>query len=76
MSEPKPKSFVDEMKEKLEKLKKELSCQNKPNTQQPVRKIETFDIAVLESIGSHSLDKDGNPTTPRIRHLNEDGEYE
>lgn len=63
------------MKAKLEKIKRELSCIN-PNVKQPARKPEVFDAAVLESIGSHNLSQEETPTTPRIRHLNEDGEYE
>ena len=65
---------MDEMKAKLEKMKRELSCIN-PNVKQPARKPEVFDAAVLESIGSY-ISQEETPTTPRIRHLNEDGEYE
>ena len=35
-----------------------------------------FDIATLESAGSSALSKNEACLTPRIRHLNEDGEYE
>ena len=76
MSEPKPLTFMDEMRAKLDKITKELSCQSKPDGKQPVCKPEPFDAAILESIGSQSLSHDNAPTTPRIRHLNEDGEYE
>ena len=38
MTAPRQVTFIDEMKAKLDKIIKELSCKTNPKTQQPVRK--------------------------------------
>lgn len=41
-----------------------------------MKRAEVVTLDSLSIIGSERTDAEGCPSTPRIRHLNEDGEYE
>ena len=72
-------NFCDEIRTKFEKLKLDLSCKANVSIQQPAkieRKDCILDLEELESLGSSALSQQEAPTTPRIKQLNEDGEYE
>jgi len=72
---PKP-SLFDELKQKMESMKLELSCSNDHQVQLPSAKVETFDLETLENLGCSAISECEAPTTPRARKINEDGEYE
>ena len=76
LPEPPKQTLFDEFKDKIEKMKQEISCTSNQKAEQPVAKIQTFDLETLESLGSSALSRCENPSTPRVRKLNEDGEYE
>jgi hypothetical protein len=72
-SDPKPLTFMEEMKMKINKLKEELSCKSKPEVKQPTKKPESIQF---ESVLSSAYTDQEAPSTPLPRVLNEDGEYE
>ena len=72
---PQP-SLFDEIKQKMQTLKLELTCSTDQNIQLPSMKAETFDGDSLESLGSSALSQCEAPLTPRASRFNEDGERE
>ena len=76
LPEPPQKSLFDDLKQKMDRMKLELSCTNAQRVQQPSAKVETFDLKTLESLGRSAILLGEDPTTPIPRSLNEDGEYE
>jgi hypothetical protein len=65
--EPETLSFLDEVKNKFEKLKLEISCTSTPQINEPAKKMEPFDIAELESLGSSAISSMESPSTPRAK---------
>lgn len=63
------------MSTKWNNLKKTLSCISKKQKALTASKSEPYDPDRLEKVGKHKLESESPLKTPKIRHLNIDGEY-